>query len=63
MVESKKISLSMQPVRPMIDVSFWLAFTKKKLDDWKLQAPAVEVTATISLPNNPNMPSDLVFSK
>ena len=46
----------------MIDVSFWLAFTKKKLDVWRLNAPVTQVSATISLPNNPNMPSDLLLS-
>ena len=52
----------MQPTKIQVDLSFWLAFTKLKLDVWKLTAPRVEITASISLPNNANMPSDLVVN-
>jgi ubiquitin-like modifier-activating enzyme ATG7 len=52
----------MQPTKIQVDLSFWLAFTKLKLDEWKLTTPSVEITASISLPNNDNMPSDLVVN-
>jgi hypothetical protein len=46
----------------MVDLSFWLEFTKRKLDIWKLQTPHVDIEATISLPANSNLPSDLVLN-
>ena len=62
MVEAQYSKLSTQPTRIQVDLSFWLAFTKQKLDVWKLDTPTVELTASISLPNNDNMPSDLVIN-
>ena len=62
MVEAVYSKLNMQPTRIQVDLSFWLAFTKQKLDVWKLSAPSVELTAQISLPNNENMPSDLIIN-
>ena len=62
MVEAQYSKLSTQPTRIQVDLSFWLAFTKQKLDVWKLDTPTVELTACISLPNNDNMPSDLVIN-
>lgn len=38
-------------------------FTKMKLDIWKLDTPQVQITATVSLPANQNLPSDIVLSK
>ena len=55
--------LTMQPTRIMVDLSFWLTFTKLKLDVWKLGAPQVEITGSISLPSNPNMPQDIIVSE
>ena len=52
--------LQTQPVRVMVDLSFWLRFTKLKLDVWKLSTPQIEISAQISLPNNPNLPSEFV---
>lgn len=46
----------------MIDLSFWLEFTKQKLDIWKLETPEVEITATVSLPANENLASDMVLN-
>ena len=46
----------------MVDLSFWLEFTKTKLDVWKLEAPQAQIEATVSLPTNPNLPSDLVLN-
>lgn len=40
MVEAVKYAkLQMEPTRIMVDLSFWLTFTKLKLDEWKLGAP------------------------
>ena len=47
----------------MVDLSFWLTFTKLKLDVWKLGAPQVEIKGHISLPGNPNMPQDIIVSE
>ena len=64
MVEAVQYAkLSLQPTRIMVDLSFWLTFTKLKLDVWKLQAPQVEITGLISLPGNPSMPQDLIVSE
>ena len=62
MVEAAYSKFNMQPTRIQVDLSFWLAFTKQKLDVWKLSTPSVELTASISLPNNENMPSDLIIN-
>ena len=62
MVEAVYSKFNMQPTRIQVDLSFWLAFTKQKLDVWKLSTPSVELTAQISLPNNENMPSDLIIN-
>ena len=63
MVEKTQYAkLALQPTKIQVDLSFWLAFTKLKLDVWKLSAPSVEITASISLPNNHNVPSDLVVN-
>ena len=59
MVEQAKpqyAKLSMHPTRIMIDLSFWLGFTKRKLDVWKLEAPRVEIKAQISLPGSATVP-------
>ncbi len=53
MVE-KVYKLSVQPVKPLIDVSFWTAFSKLKLDIWKLETPVVKLEAKISLPASLN---------
>ena len=53
----------MQPARILVDLSFWLAFTKLKLDVWKLESPRVEITGSVSLPSNPNMPQDIIVSE
>ena len=53
MVETSKVmgtKLNVQPIKPLIDVTFWTAFTKLKLDKWKLERPSVEIEAKISLP-------------
>ena len=64
MVESIQYAkLSTQPTRIMVDLSFWLTFTKLKLDVWKLSAPAVEIKGLISLPGSPTMPQDLMVSE
>ena len=47
--------LSLNQTRVMVDLSFWLTFTKLKLDVWKLEAPHVEITGLISLPGNPSL--------
>jgi len=65
MVETKKkirTPLNTQPIQPIIDVSFWQHFTKQKLDHWRLKAPQIEITGQVSLPNNINNPSDIVFT-
>jgi hypothetical protein len=51
MVEKAKVSkLQLQPIKPFIDVQFWLEFTKLKLDVWKLETPQIEITAQLSMP-------------
>ena len=47
----------------MPDLSFWLHFTKMKLDVWKLENPRVKITGSISLANNANMPADLEITE
>ena len=47
----------------MIDLSFWLTFTKLKLDVWKLGAPHVEIKGFISLPGSTSVPQDLAVSE
>ena len=47
----------------MVDLSFWLTFTKLKLDVWKLEAPRVEITGLISLPGSASVPQDLLVSE
>jgi hypothetical protein len=42
--------INFQPVQPIIDLSFWLKFTQLKLDQWKLETPVIDITATISMP-------------
>ena len=57
MVEAVKYAeLGLTPTRIMVDLSFWLTFTKLKLDEWKLEAPEVEIKGHISLPGNPSLP-------
>ena len=64
MVEAVQYAkLMMQPTRIMVDLSFWLTFTKLKLDVWKLEAPQVEIKGHISLPANSSMPQDLIVSE
>ena len=55
--------LSMHPTRIMVDLSFWLTFTKLKLDVWKLEAPHIEITGMITLPGSQNVPQDLIVSE
>jgi len=64
MVEAKPqyAKLNTQPVKTMIDVSFWLTFTKLKLDSWKLETPQVPIKGRISLPNTANLASSLLLS-
>ena len=47
----------------MIDLSFWLTFTKLKLDVWRLDAPRVDIKGFISLPGSASVPQDLVVSE
>lgn len=63
MVESTFTKCAFQPAKLLMDLSFWLEFTKIKLDIWKLQTPQVQITATVSLPANQNLPSDIVLNK
>jgi hypothetical protein len=62
MVETSFTKCTFQPTKLVVDLSFWLEFTKIKLDHWKLETPQIEIEATISLPTNPNLPSDLVLN-
>ena len=62
MVEASFTKCAFQPTKLTVDLSFWLEFTRRKLDIWKLDTPRVEIEATISLPSNPNLPSDLVLN-
>jgi len=54
--------MTFQSTKLLVDLSFWLEFTKRKLDIWKLTTPEVEIEATISLPTNSNLASDLVLN-
>lgn len=42
-------------------MSFWLKFTSKKLDEWKLEVPPQDLVASISMPMNANVASSLVL--
>ena len=44
-----------------MDVPFWLKFTAKKLDEWKLEVPPQDLRATISMPMNPTVAASLVL--
>jgi hypothetical protein len=35
--------LNFQKIQILIDVEFWLKFTQKKLDDWKLKCPEASI--------------------
>ena len=64
MVEAPQYSkLNLHPTRVMIDLSFWLTFTKLKLDVWKLEAPKIDIKGYISLPGSTTVPQDLVVSE
>lgn len=62
MVETSFTKMTFQSTKLLVDLSFWLEFTKRKLDIWKLTTPEVEIEATISLPTNANLASDLVLN-
>lgn len=57
------VKLNTQPVKPLIDVTFWTSFTKLKLDVWKVSRPSVEIEGKVSLPVSANAISDLVFDQ
>ena len=42
-------------------MSFWLKFTSKKLDEWKLEAPPQNLRAYISMPMNTTVAASLVL--
>lgn len=44
-----------------MDISFWMAFLKLKLDNWKLSTPPCNLKAKISLSNNPKFSSSLII--
>ena len=48
-------------IQPLIDIEFWLNFTTKKLDDWKLEAPGADILATVSMPMSQKVSADLVI--
>jgi hypothetical protein len=65
-MEEKKASegsLNFSTVQPLIDMSFWLKFTAKKLDEWKLECPKVDIQGTISMPMSKNISSNLVIDE
>ena len=35
--------LNFSMVQPLVDLSFWLKFTQKKLDEWKLDCPQIDI--------------------
>ena len=53
--------LSFEQLQTQIDVSFWLKFTGKKLDEWKLEVPPQDLRAYISMPMNTTVASSLVL--
>ena len=64
MVEAVQYArLAMQPTRVMVDLSFWLTFTKLKLDVWKLESPQIEIKGYITLPANPSIPQDIIVNE
>ena len=54
--------LNFSEIQPLIDIEFWLNFTKKKLDDWKLESPAADIMGSISIPMSNKISADLVIS-
>lgn len=55
--------LNFSTIQPIVDVTFWLKFTQLKLDVWKLDAPPVDITATISMPANAKVGSNLIIDE
>lgn len=55
--------LNFASVQPVVDISFWLKFTQLKLDKWKLEAPPLDIFATISVPMGANSSSDLLINE
>ena len=55
--------LNFSLIQPLIDMSFWLAFTQNKLDTWKLDCPKVDIYGTISMPMSKNVSSNLVIDE
>lgn len=55
--------LNFSDIQSIVDMSFWLKFTQKKLDVWKLEAPPLDVQATISMPMNTKVASSLVLDE
>ena len=53
--------LNFSKIQVLIDIEFWLKFTQKKLDDWKLTCPEAAIQGTISMPMNNKVSSDLVI--
>ena len=56
-------NLNFSTVMPIVDMTFWLKFTQKKLDIWKLEEPPIDVTATISMPMSKEISSSLVLNE
>eukprot|EP00347_Sterkiella_histriomuscorum_P010372 403376553 len=51
--------LNYQPVKPLINAYFWMEFTQKKLNDWKLQNPKASITGQVSLPQTLKHPQSV----
>ena len=55
--------LNFQPVTPLIDISFWLWFTQKKLDEGKLECPVQDIEGAVSMPPSDKVGANLILSK
>jgi len=58
-MESKPV-LNFSQVQPLVDIEFWLWFTKQKLDVWKLECPITDVPAFVSMPLSPKVGSNIM---
>ena len=47
---------------PLVNIDFWMWFTAKKLDTWKLECPVNDISATVSMPMSSKVGSNLVVS-
>ena len=61
-MEQPKPILNFSSVTPLIDIEFWLWFTKEKLDTWKLECPSVSITGILGSPPSKQVSSNLVIS-